>query len=202
MSRKTKAKATKKPKIGKQAKNQRDVITGLSLTSDAFGEVVSDQYYDQNSEVIKRARVPGLIGTEFELSKQLMIVTSMFSNNDGSKELRRIAYNGEFSFQGREVVRASINSIGLYQYEESGGKIYESVEITNFSPSRIVEDIRVPKAFDKAVSNDGVPRSLSVSIFDGRVVSKAGSFDEIFSFGSGNVFQSGWWNNPFSPNLI
>lgn len=180
---------------------RKDDVTDLFLMS-GYGKIVSDKYYDKSSEVVKRSGASGLQGTEWELSRNLMIVTAQFINTDGSDRYRRIAYSGDFVIRSQEVVAARIASVGVYEYDEFSGKVSESLDVTNFSPSRIVEDVRIPGQFEEAVSNDDVPRSLDAYRVDGRVTTDIGDFNDIFAFGGGRVFQPGWWNDAFTPDLI
>ena len=224
-----KAKTSKAPKNSKGS--GIDSITGTKWNLDGVA-LESDRVYSgtQIQQLFGFKEIPGVQdydgwSTEVEFGDPKLIVqTIKYTQNDSTGEswqtTQRFVWEGEFRYSSKGMTSAKLNRLSddLFSVRSDGltiktGSISNplsgSTGITIENPGTLAswgsvitpiasvpydQQIRESK-YQNTIDTPSTETHTSNSTFDGN---EAG----IRGYMSGRFFADGWWNNPFTPNLI
>ena len=214
------AKKTKKAKTPKAPKGRgggKDSITGLKWNLDGFGTIESDKVYDTNStagkEIVRLGgwdTPPTQTFIEFELSNNYILITESYFFSNGHRELERMALQGNFKYKNQQLSAASIdlvcsNSATFFDNGQfmgnSGGINYSSGESRNILNPNSIQALS-GWGWSSKESSHFIEGQIEGSAPDSSLWLNVGDKSEVRAFGQGKFFQEGWWNNPFTHNLI
>jgi hypothetical protein len=217
-----KAKTTKAPKTLKG--RSTDAITGMKWNLDG-NTIQSDMVYKDDNPISQLLSGPGHwdTSTEFELGDPRFIVyTTSFSYRDSNISNRqtthRMVLEGHFKYDGKSLISASIKRIsddsrsviywddvnksptetrgghiGLLSAINKGFALTDPHSLASFAAahSELSPTAPYPELAAEAKYSTHPPLG-----------SDAGSENIVRAYQSGRFFPDGWWNNPFTPNLI
>jgi hypothetical protein len=212
---------TKKPKKVKTPKapkgrggngGGKDPVTGLSIE---YGGP-SGTYLVQSDKVINTqdlsrailGRETDILGggiAEFEISRDYLVMTSSILNESGKTLWRQIS-TGKFEFDKKGVLRGGRLDVITELYHElddSGNTTYQSGSATTFPDGQAIA-----KIMDVTGRNISPSRAVKSNNFYLNVQNNffaegsASDRDKVMNFANGRFFQEGWWQDPFTTNLI
>jgi len=204
------ARKTSRPKTG-PSKGGKDQLTGLSLETDAYGPIKSDEIYGPNSAPLKKIRDftgsdLGNMTMEFEMSKDRVIHTTQYIWDDGKTiTYQRIVAEGSFTYTNNKMSRASISRLGSHNATvRDGTVIYEDAWIDAYTSPKSISNLKSSFEWNQALAG------ADITILEAEYANnppteplrRSGDMRAIDSFGGGNLLQENWWLNPFAPNLI
>jgi hypothetical protein len=211
-------KKTKTPRVkggGKAERSGKDAVTGLYWEVDMGdpsrkAKLQSDRTY--NLPEIKENRLGIEMGDiiameeEYELSDKYFAITTKTQRQDGSGSIQRIVYQGQFGFEKGRLKSATLTSRAEENaYTQVAGAMdisgYINIPFSEFTlndPSSLREwvEINASRSF-RQVANYGYSQNQG-NYYEGNSADR----DALARFGEGRFFQEGWWQDPFSPNLI
>ena len=210
MAKKSKTPKIPKPSKGGGSSNDRLEISYGGLT------IKSDYVYGSDSELfalatsgLSRQQIDNItgFGIEYELSPnqvvftQRMEVSQPFISASGSvwrTHTRRVVANGSFAIEGKSLVN----------YPKSQSEVTWSVEGSELEdfPNAPANGGLKKQYFDVKVTNGVSDNVGSAHWYELRNTGDIyGNPDDLAWFRSyegGKFFADGWWNTPFTPNLI
>jgi len=198
-----KAKTPKAPKAIRGNGAGKDPVTGLTLEADSV-TIISDKKYQQTFADALKTGAFGLesiypIQYEVEISPSLIAFTIVQSPGDPG--VYRGVMKGDFQIRNNKVVNARIEEFAQRgRFSDGQGGFYEngSTYAVNQSASKTFSTPFKASEWGLVLSNGLVERGwFSDSGSQGGVGKQA-----VTSFGNGQLLQDGWWQDPFTPNLI
>jgi hypothetical protein len=209
------AKKTKKAKTPKAPKGRggngggKDPVTGLSLTVPVDGIATtyeSDKVYTSLLPIIGSSDFNTLT-REYELSDKAIVFTDTITGPNGvAGEHTRGMLEGKFAYRNGKLLSARIDRAAGYQtYIEDGAKISGFATLLEYIPSRT----STGPTFSSSVAELLVPDSPGANTLVDIVMGQwslgermIGSISTINNYYNGRIFNEGWWQDPFTPNLI
>jgi len=210
-----KAKTPKAPKGRGGNGSGRDTVTGLTVNLEGIGRIESDKVYDKDSAIAKEwfsyyaYRLPDIVESfiEFEFSEKYIIGTTLSKYANGDSQVIRTVMQGVFKYKNQEITSAAVaftaedniapgSLYGIttpYLSGEVRGKGGGSRSIAN--PSSLLSWVDTLSGF-----NDVLLDYTRGAVGDGP--ESAGDESAVRAFAGGQFFQAGWWQDPFTPNLI
>jgi hypothetical protein len=210
MTKKIKSTKTPKPSKGERSSNDQLEINHGGLT------IKSDYLYGKDSQLFRlatgslsREQIDNItgFGIEYELSPnqvvftQRTVVSQPFVLASGSvwhTQTRRVVFNGSFMIKGKSLVN----------YPRSMSEVTWSVEGSELEdfPNAPANGELNKQYFDVKVTN-GVSDNVGSAHFyelrnTGDIYGNPNDLAWFRSYGGGKFFGDGWWNNPFTTNLI
>jgi hypothetical protein len=201
MARRPKRPKTPRDKGGGRKTNSisTDPVTGLAIDVDGT-TILSDKVYLQTYEDALKSGAFGLkdiypIEYEVELSPSLIAFTVRQSPSDPGTY--RGVFKGDFKTKGNKVVSARIDEFAQRgRFSDGEGGFYENGSI--YSVGKELKNPFSAKQWMTALSNSMTERGwFSDENSQGGLGKQA-----VTGFGGGQVLQDGWWQDPFTPNLI
>ena len=216
-----KPKKAKTPKPGKGGGNGgggKDPVTGLTINLEGIGKVTSDKVYDKDSAVTKEwfsyyaYRSPDVTESfiEFEFSDKYIVTTMQERYTNGDAWVVRLVMQGLFKYKGKRISSATV--VFLAEDNIGPGSFYGT------TTPHLSGEVLGTRGGSKTIAN---PNSLfswaeTLSGFEGENnklleynsgdidngIQATGDESDIRAFAGGKFFQEGWWNDPFTPNLI
>jgi hypothetical protein len=217
-------KKTKRPKAPKQSKGGSvDNITGAKWDLDGFA-IESDRIYINNNSLKNSfgtadANDPATNGwtQEFELGSKGYIIHTISSTRTGELGIsdtitERYAWEGDFTFSNGSLSKAKIRRLYSERHstanntsqttsitqklgyvvslnEYNGVSLRDPRLSSSWLESLQSSDIRYTRILDFEVQSTGIPSYGNEAEFRGYESNP-------------RFFPDGWWNNPFSPNLL
>jgi len=205
--------------VSPSRKRGRDEVTGLYMQLEEFGRIESDALYGKGSAFIEALNKQVLNETgaypdfdstyEFEIDKSRLIITTELtrnSNGDSVTTFQRALLEGSFSFNKGLLESASIESFSGHEIQfRNGERMGEYASITAFTTPRNVADTRRIAPWNYAVGEeDGavIVMEAQWSLEPTEYGQDAGRVSDIYGQGGGKIFKEGWWQDPFTPNLL
>ena len=203
--------------MAKQGQSQKgktspkDTITGLSLTTDGYGLVISDRIYGPGSSVLKNLEKsigsnPGNLTMEFELGKDKLVHTTKYLWDDGKTvTYQRIVAEGVFGYTKGKMTSAEVTRIASHNSTlKDGAVIYEDAWAEGFNNPRKVTNLKSSYEWNSVLN--GADFTILEAEYANNPPTdpyrRSGDMSAIDSFGGGGLLQAGWWGNPFASNLI
>jgi hypothetical protein len=204
------ARRTRKPKSTKPSRSsgkKKDPVTGLS--AEIFGKTVySDKVYDTTELGWTKASdfsEGGGSYVEYELGRNAITITLHGKGyldkdeiiNLSKESTARFAYLGSFSYNKKGFLLSGyVREAAGWSYSKikDGGIFeYSDVDMTNY--------IAVDNLHDITQAWESGQRIFSnITYSDGSF--EGDKKDSFYNFESSGYFENGWWDNPFSTNLI
>lgn len=208
-----KSKQSKEPKARKAragSGRRQDSITGLYWDVDGIGRLETDKVNSISYEQMQKAaqslqpygytEEAGLspwdfpITLEVELSKDTLIATNSQSNGN----INRTLLKGSFNFSKGRLRSGTITESITYDiYKTSNG-----IEVNGFAEAypggRQLTNPGKYSSFYNALVSPGQP----IAEFNSSSSSEYGNKAFFTEYNGGKTFNDGWWQDPFTPNLI
>jgi hypothetical protein len=190
------------------SKRGKDEVTGLSLEYGEWGVVETDQVYDASSKPLRETgeRPSSNYSVEFEMSeKRIVVTTSSIYEEQNMQYLQRAVAVGEFTYKKGRLAKAAITSAAANNITLINGDIVEEdAWLQQFDSQRTITDFRSNAAWQAI--NDSIEEPTYYAQFINRPPSdplnQVGDFSFIRQLDNGQLFSAGWWQAPFTPNLI
>ena len=146
------------------------------------------------------------LSREFELSDRFLVQTNKTTYEDGYSAVERHIHSGDFKFNKGKLESATIKSVAEEIINFKDGIVEgRSGFINNANGSLKLPDASSFNAWLRINNSRQFTQqaNYSFSMTEGKF-HEGSTFDRnaLASFGEGRFFQEGWWNNPFTPNLI
>ena len=204
---KSKGRTPKTPKPVKgsgNGGNGKDTVTGLYF--DGFGPINSDTTYNQDSSTIKKLleTAGGSLpldpsknwSLEVEFGNPKYIVGTFLRQEPLGIVVTRQVLMGDFKFSGNKITSAYLDRIASVQYNGTVQQEFGDIEILGGAkvgqPSSVTSWVKILNSQNPTLASQ----------FDLGPGFSEGDRNSLASFGEGRFFQEGWWNDPFTPNLI
>ena len=179
-------------------------MTGLYF--DGFGPINSDTTYNQDSSTIKKLleTAGGSLpldpsknwSLEVEFGNPKYIVGTFLRQEPLGIVVTRQVLMGDFKFSGNKITSAYLDRIASVQYNGTVQQELGDIEILGGAkvgkPSSVTSWVKILNSQNPTLASQ----------FDLGPGFSEGDRNSLASFGEGRFFQEGWWNDPFTPNLI
>jgi hypothetical protein len=213
MSKKTKKAKTPKPgKGGGNGGGGKDPVTGLNLAIDGKQFISSDEVYSQDSASyqsfwqkaasdIKTAALDTAAGQlEYELGNSFIVWTYSYKQADGQSATGRQVLEGNFTYNKGKLSGGQISRALSYTLNPDGDGQRTGIYSTSKGMS-----IKAGNSLDSITNGyyssftAGTPYLFS---YESDTTAIAVPSDIYQDSTIARFFPQGWWQDPFTPNLI
>ena len=207
-----------KARKGVKTPNSQDIIKNLYWESpDGTVRVNSDNViddYDNWPQIngdfpFEAPKSRGTILSEFEFNDRFYVDTRIDNQVDeitGQRraEISRFVAEGTFRYADGKLVSGTVNRVVKSTYlSDEGGRLSLYGDIEEYSggvSTSIFAPLRLSR--QSFLFNGTETAEFSFSPSEGYSFGAEKDRQAIEGFANGRFFQEGWWNNPFTPNLI